>query len=364
MAGQAVALIPGFLGFNHRRGTTYFADRFVAGLRTRLEATCGAPFPVVPVSTLPLSSLAQRQDHLVRDLSKLSGTLGNPVWHLLGHSTGGLDAAMLARTHRLRDAADGSIFSSDHLHIPNLASVTTVGAPHYGTGLALSSLASLFRGNPSRLGLQELLKAAADSVRRDKLQARLEFILPSLGHTSGFYRNFFAAPLIRDLRPAIAAALTRADNRRKGIPVTSFVTIAPPPAPHPPDPLFADLWLWTQENVEQAEPPPPFPQLSPDVVIASHPGIPDVDARSSDGVVNTVRQFDPGGAFGGLVVGDHGDVIGRYQRYDALDGKLIDPGLLTSGADFQDNQFFAVLDRVADSISAIHLGGVAGRAAE
>jgi hypothetical protein len=49
-------------------------------------------------------------------------------------------------------------------------------------------------------------------------------------------------------------------------------------------------------------------------------------------------------------VGDHGDVIGRYRRYDALDEKLIDPGLLTSDANFGDDQFFAVLERISQAI--------------
>jgi pimeloyl-ACP methyl ester carboxylesterase len=89
------------VGFNHRRGTTYFADRFVAGLRTRLEHRFGGPFPVVPVSTLPIGSLAERQEKLLADLNELDRRLDYPIWHLLGHSTGGVDAAMLARTRRL-----------------------------------------------------------------------------------------------------------------------------------------------------------------------------------------------------------------------------------------------------------------------
>src|SRR5882672_4223661 len=116
MSTQALALIPGFLGFDHRRGTTYFADRFIAGLRTRLENKCGGPFPVVPVSTLPIGSLAERQERLLSDLAKLDGKLGYPRWHLLGHSTGGVDAAMLARTQRLKHTSEGSVFSEEPLH--------------------------------------------------------------------------------------------------------------------------------------------------------------------------------------------------------------------------------------------------------
>ena len=48
----AVALVPGFFGFDHHGETTYFADRFVAGLRSVLEARGLAGVPVLSVSTL------------------------------------------------------------------------------------------------------------------------------------------------------------------------------------------------------------------------------------------------------------------------------------------------------------------------
>jgi pimeloyl-ACP methyl ester carboxylesterase len=353
MKRHAVALIPGFLGFDHRRGTTYFADRFVAGLRTLLEEKCGAPFPVVPVSTLPISSLAARQKTLLENLGTLDGELKQPSWHLVGHSTGGVVAALLARTQCLKESNKGSVFSDHPMDRERIASITTISAPHYGTGLALSAIAKLLTGSPSFAGGRELLTAGVDAFRRDKLSSRLAFVLPSLGHNAHFYENFVSPPLVRDLAPQVVGNLTMTNNRRSAIPVTSFATVAPEPTPEIKDKLFADLWHSTQENAEGAQPaPPPFPERSPRDVISATAQVPPIDARANDGVVSTNRQVYVGdnASFGGLIVGDHGDVIGRYQRDDPLDHKPIDPGLLTSGASFRDDQFFAVLARVASVI--------------
>lgn len=355
MRGHAVALVPGFLGFDHRRGTTYFADRFIAGLRARLEAGTGKSFPVVPVTTLPFGSLAARQDRLLSDLRKLDARLGEPYWHLLGHSTGGVDAALLARTERLRHDGQRTIFSTERLEFPRLVSVTTVSAPHYGTCLALSSLALLLQRRPSLHGLLDALEAGADVLRRDRLQERLQFVLPALmsGHISDFYGHLLSNELAGDLRPNVVGDLTQTgSNRRPGITISSFATLAPAPPLQGPfaDDLFRDLWRWTQEKADADGllQPPPFPSVSPAQWISSSPNIPAVDARSNDGVVNTNRQID--GTLAGLIAGDHGDVLGRYQRVDLLDGGVIDPGLLTSGAEFADEQFFKVLDAVGRTI--------------
>ncbi len=56
-------------------------------------------------------------------------------------------------------------------------------------------------------------------------------------------------------------------------------------------------------------------------------------------------------SWAGLVVGDHVDVLGRYRRSSLVDEKVIDPGLLTSGAEFGDDEFFGLLLRVGDRIA-------------
>jgi pimeloyl-ACP methyl ester carboxylesterase len=352
--GQAVALIPGFLGFSHRQGTTYFADRFIAGLRACLEGVTGSSFPVVPVTTLPLGNLAARQTLLLAELERLDARLDRPLWHVVGHSTGGVDGALLARKHRLRRDGSRTVFSDEPLEVPRLASVTTLAAPHYGTTLVRSPLAMLLRRRPSWSGVREALEAAVDAARRDRLSERLQFVLSALlaGQSPEFYASLLASDLVADLDPAVTGELTSADNRRSDVPVRSIATIVPPPGDGPvDDELFRALWRWTQERATDPglPEPPPFPAVGGDQIIAASGERPPIDARSSDGVVNTARQVD--GAFAGLVVGDHGDVLGRYRREDPLDGSVIDPGLLTSGARFGDDQFFAVLGLISRSIA-------------
>src|SRR5437879_6556126 len=96
---DVVVLVPGLLGFTRFGGFYYFADRLIAVLRGLLEEPLGYPVPVVPVTTLPTDSLRHRQGSLLQNLAgiceKLSG--GEHV-HLVGHSTGGGDAQLLACT--------------------------------------------------------------------------------------------------------------------------------------------------------------------------------------------------------------------------------------------------------------------------
>jgi hypothetical protein len=163
----------------------------------------------------------------------------------------------------------------------------------------------------------------------------------------------FANELARDLDPEVAGALTGRTDNRRDVPIFSVATWSPPPADGDTgDRLFRDLWTWTQVAAEGATPKPPAIELGDSVVrVASDPTrLPAsafaLDPRGNDGVVNTDRQVF--GTLAALVLGDHGDVIGRYRRTDPLDDSILDSGLLTSGADFGDEQFF-------------HLTGVVGR---
>jgi hypothetical protein len=82
--------------------------------------------------------------------------------------------------------------------------------------------------------------------------------------------------------------------------------------------------------------------------------------ETSDGIVNSARQIlethaggDVATALGGIVVGDHGDVLGHYDREDELfDGPVLNHGFFRSGAGFGDDVFFALWQRVADQIAA------------
>jgi hypothetical protein len=84
-----------------------------------------------------------------------------------------------------------------------------------------------------------------------------------------------------------------------------------------------------------------------------------LDAAVNDGVVNSVRQMidphDPD-EIAALFVADHFDVVGHYDRSmfvtDPKSGETHEKdeisGLLHSGSRFRDDQFFELIERIAD----------------
>jgi hypothetical protein len=98
------------------------------------------------------------------------------------------------------------------------------------------------------------------------------------------------------------------------------------------------------------------------VIKADHVEAPlPIDAEANDGVVNSARQlFDPSDPdeLAGIVVGDHFDVVGYYDRHAWMldgDGELrfeqVLSGLLHSGSGFRDDQFFELYGRVANAVA-------------
>src|SRR5437870_9633983 len=136
---DVVVLVPGLLGFTRFGGFYYFADRLIAVLRGLLEEPLGYPVPVVPVTTLPTDSLRHRQGSLLQTLAGICEKLsGVERVHLVGHSTGGVDAQLLACTRSF----DGHAWDKKANAVrKKIKSVVTISAPHYGTGLAESRLA-------------------------------------------------------------------------------------------------------------------------------------------------------------------------------------------------------------------------------
>jgi len=329
--------------------------------------------PVVSVSTLGIGSLRQRQLDLLNELRALeqgrpgARKLGGPRrWHLVGHSTGGVDAALLVRASPLDPHAEGLAFSGSGWGeweelVGRIASVTTIAAPHFGTGLADAPLARFVAGRRWPLPLRDLAKAGVDLTRRGDLTSRLEFAFsaaPALKQMPFFlWHLLLMNQLAADLRPSVLSALSSEPlpSSAKGR-LFSIATLAPRPATNHSDKLFRDLWRWTEYGSKAALSLPHAATAAlddPELRLDSQRELTlaPVSETDNDGVATTKRQVL--GELIGVVVGDHVDVLGRYRRRSLVDGKIIDPGLLTSGAEFGDDQFFELLLRVGERIARV-----------
>jgi pimeloyl-ACP methyl ester carboxylesterase len=123
-----IYLVPGFFGFANLGELRYFTQ--VNELLEARLAARGLTARIHHVSTRPTASLPLRAAHLLQVMARTAGDGDGPI-HLVGHSTGGLDARLLTSdTARLPGAG-----ARDRL-LRRIRSVVSVATPHHGTPLA------------------------------------------------------------------------------------------------------------------------------------------------------------------------------------------------------------------------------------
>ncbi|MBM4357780.1 MAG: hypothetical protein FJ096_06690 [Deltaproteobacteria bacterium] len=128
MAPTRVYLTPGMFGFARLAAYDYFGH-VARGLERRF-AVRGRSVEVRVCEVHPTASVRRRAAKLAQLVHATSGDAG-PI-HLIGHSTGGLDARLVASPSvHLGDAIEGRLG-----WLERLRSVTSINAPHYGTPLA------------------------------------------------------------------------------------------------------------------------------------------------------------------------------------------------------------------------------------
>jgi len=122
-----VYLVPGMFGFGHLAGYDYFQHVKAALSPHFWNAGLDVSFHDVP--SPPTSSLRERSRVLKHTILHTAGTQG--AIHILGHSTGGLDA-------RLALAPTVNVGVSQELLSwrARVATLVTINTPHYGTPLA------------------------------------------------------------------------------------------------------------------------------------------------------------------------------------------------------------------------------------
>ena len=388
---EVVFLLPGFLGFDKLNDFQYFVDRAGATLRTALWARTGIDVPVIPLATLPTASLGQRQQFLQRRIGQYLGDdllRGCRKVHLVGHSTGGVDAWLLlcgkplATGQARREAAAFSGSWGAFAGIADrIGSVVAISAPFYGAAITRSPALQLIGDFPeglwqNRRGFQVLGQGLAALGRHACLRNTGPFDLAinaliDTRATGKMAQDVLGdRRLVDDLLPERMAETMHQAPFPRDRTVTCFASVAPRPRMpghhhrcreslyrvcydeirRAGEQGFATQVLRNLErlNGETGE----IPGVIGDPMETPGP----LAITDNDGIVNTGAMIPAkGGVLAAVVHGDHADVIGHYDR-DRDDrhpmGHKVkaDTGLLDSGSGFEDDAFFQLYRAVADVI--------------
>ena len=375
---------PGMFGFGRLASYDYFAhlERTV-GDRMR-AAGCDVETYVVNVS--PTASVRRRAAKLADTVARTCaddepGERG-PI-HLIGHSTGGLDARLVS------SAGVVLPIDSDALAwLSRLKSVTTMNAPHFGTPLAkffatvsgqrmLYALSALtFIG--LTIGAPPLAAASALVVAIGRLDRALGIELGLLDRTTDALLRLLDDARSREVRAYLdlikedqgailqltpeAMELFHAGTRdREGVVYQSTVSMAPPPRAsqwartllNPWGVASATIFTTLYGLTARLDERYPCAALNAgeeaEIALARafgrSPG-----ARANDGVVPLRSQIWGKLVWAGLA--DHLDVLGHFRDDDprARDEREVHADWLASGADFDRRGFASLTRAIADGI--------------
>ena len=357
---DVVVLVPGFLGFSVLGRFPYFADRVPATLAALLREKWGREVSVVPASTVPVGPLRRRVGALVDFLGRLKA-LGGKRFHLVGHSSGGVDAQLLMTTAPFwggdwpdeAKAARGGV-----------RSVVTISAPHFGTCLLDSAVAE-FVNHPKLTGALPFLKATGPlfslafkdlsqidtllDLNTKQLPDVWRFVLSVMRHHE----------LLDELKPQAMEDLRKGVQSVPDPKIICFVTGADVQAggDRESDPFYRELNGFGHVDDRRSTHPDVLKNVSriadgPQSLWIRNPAteVFRIEAGTNDGIVNTARQVLPGATLAGIVVGDHADVLGDYDRIDLATEQPMNTGIFRSGAGFGDDQFVELYRRVAASM--------------
>ncbi len=123
-----VYLVPGMFGFGRLAGYDYF-EHVRREIGARFDAA-GVRWGLEVVPTPPTASIRRRSRVLAETILASCGTDDGPI-HLVGHSTGGLDARLLATP-----GVNLGYLETSGAFRGRLASIVSINTPHYGTPLA------------------------------------------------------------------------------------------------------------------------------------------------------------------------------------------------------------------------------------
>jgi hypothetical protein len=370
---QRVYLIPGFFGFANLGQITYFGHvRRVLGERLA-ELGVDAHFHVV--RTPPTASLPVRAAHLAKTIAETAGR--GDVLHLVGHSSGGLDARLLL--------SPGAVLPT-RVDVERLAArvrtLVTISAPHGGTPLAgffatlrgqklleLLSLATIRALHLGSVPLAVLLRLAGLAARGDGRAASRsltdELFRRLLRDFSVGRRRAVRAllgevardqSLLVQLTPEAMQVFAASVAARPGVRAGSVVARAHPPslrsqleAGLDPAAQATRVIFGRFHRLAAATPARLVPALAPAQERALRRAFGRVpDGAASDGIVPTRSQV-----FGRVLhaaVADHLDVLGHFRGPEGVRPPHVD--WLATGSGFDVARFRALWADVACFVAA------------
>ena len=373
-----VLLVPGFFGFGSfgRPGgprIVYF-DRVMKALVSARRELRGRIHVHEPP---PIGSLEARvrslQDAL---LQLLGGALlrgesrrGHPRIHVIGHSTGGLDARLLLNPRYHFKGEDPAL--RERL-AESVGTVVTLSAPHHGTPIASSLVHGLSHLLLEGMSLATILAAAGQLRRRLGLPG-LSFLMtlfetvaprrnvnaPAIALLAGMdeetarqiarFRGMVMSDtrLLHDLAPERMAQLNARIGEGDLERLVQIVTVAPRPTLrgglHGLDrrAAYALCYAATASKAFRPDRFPDGPWIAARTRGTERAAVEDAP-RANDGIVPASSQTLTGSA-ARLVLADHLDVIGHFEwRWNTT--------IFKSGAGFGRREFMALWRFVAEAL--------------
>ena len=379
-----VYLSPGMFGFTRVASYDYFSH-----VERALEARFRKAGKEVAlhVSDVPPTASVRRRAGLLAELVARTSSGEGPI-HLLGHSTGGLDARLVASP-----CAQLPISHAATSWLPRLRSITTMNTPHYGTPLAsffatakgqqaLYAL-SAFTVVALSLGARPLAVASvlmgvigrgdrALGITLPILERSVESLVGLVDDARSPDVRIYLKAIKEDqgamvqLSPEAMDLMVAGFADRPGVRYQSTVSMSPTPAArswfravgHPWHALSLGLFTALHGITARHDarypcaPVPAGPSI--DVTAAAQANEAMLvgalgcspDLHANDGCVPIRSQLWGTLAWAGL--GDHLDVLGHYRDdTPEVRAELRHHDWLTSGSRFDDASFEALMDAVA-----------------
>ncbi len=361
-----VVLVPGLFGFAQLGGFDYFVHVEEALASRFAEAGVECNFVLVP--SPPTASIVKRTQVLREEIEKACGSATGPI-HLVGHSTGGLDARLLACPTAQPEAP--SWFG-------RVKNVVTISTPHYGSPLAqyfgtiagstmlnalsIFTFVTLRFGGPPLTLLSPLIASLGridqalglDIKVFERTTDLLLAFIEEQGQTE--VRDWFAG-IRRDqgallqLTPEAMDVFNAAVEDNPGLRYGCVVTRVPTPGPirvaagirSPIAALSAAFFstLYVGASIPSKTYPAPTPTSEIQAYIEDKIGR-ELDDTLNDGFVPTKSQVWGNVLWAGAA--DHLDTMGHF--HGEADTSHTD--WLVSGAGFREEHFDEVMDAIAE----------------